>query len=263
MNPTPIAALALVLIALPARAADDPVNGRALFEDTPGTSGLNTLTASCINCHGSVENRRASIGGSPFADISFDTAMGRFVAAANGQPEMRQFLALSQQQARDIGAYIADTPKTSATTLDFLTGPTVPPAAAQPIDLTSAVATTESLKVEAVAITGSGAARFTRSADACNLQTLAPGASCRVSVGLAATGSVSADATLVFTLRQGTSPTTFTRSVALRSSIFDDMPVVVDDSAKPGGGAFGFGWLVALGLAVLGLRRTSARVSRA
>jgi len=244
-----LVALACLLMAASAWAADDPINGRALFEDTPGVSGINNLTASCVNCHGSVENRRQSIGGSPYADLSFDTAMAHFIAAANGRPEMRQFLALSPQQARDIGAYIADTPKTSVAALGFDASAVNTATAVQTVDLSSAVATSESLVVVSVGLSGTGASRFSRPADTCTSRTIAPAASCRVSLTFSASDTAGARASLDFTLRQGTSQTTFTRSVAL------DGVVTVPAPASSGGGAFSAGWLAALGLAALLARR--------
>lgn len=240
-----------------AAAQDSAVNGKALFDDTPGASGISTLTASCINCHGSVQNRRIAIGGSAFADIAFDTAMTRFVQAVQNQPQMAQFGALSTQQARDIAAYIADTPKTSASQLSFAPGAINTVSTAQSVDLTAAVATTESLQVTDVAISGAGAARFNRSSDTCLSQTLAPGASCRVSVTFSAPDTNNHMAVLTLTVRQGASATSFTRTVNLSGAVPPASPPPSTDAG--GGGAFDWYWLAALGVAIFLLQRYRSR----
>ena len=241
-----------------AQAQDSAPNGKLLFEDTPGASGISTLTGSCINCHGSVQNRRIAIGGSAFADISFDTAMTRFVQAVQGQPVMNQFSALSTQQARDIAAYIADTPKTSAASLSFAPATVNTVSAAQSVDLTAAVATGgENLQVTGVALSGAGAARFTNSSDTCNLQTLLPGTSCRVSVTFSAPDTSVYLAQLTLTMRQGSSAT-FTRTVNLTGAVpgSNPPPSGGDDG---GGGAVNWYWLAGLGVAVFLLGRYGRR----
>lgn len=256
-HPARATALALtVLLALPAAAQSggDALAGRSLFDDTMATTGK-TFTANCSGCH-SVQTRRALLGGDPFAAIAWDLAAGRLVGAiTGGVPDMAQFNGvLTQQEVYDLAAYIADTPATSTSTLDFDASAVNTPSAAQDVDLRHAVATSEALTVVSVAVNGSGAARFTRSADACDTQTLAPGASCRVSLSFSAPDTAGHTASLDFTLRQGASTTTFTRSVALSGAAAGAAtppPAGNDD----GGGALGLGWLAALGAAVATLSR--------
>lgn len=246
----------LSLAAISAHAQDSAPNGKLLFEDTPGASGISTLTGSCINCHGSVQNRRIAIGGSAFADISFDTAMTRFVQAVQNQPTMNQFSALSTQQARDVAAYIADTPKTSAASLSFAPSAVNTVSAAQSVDLTAAVATGgENLQVTGVAIGGAGAARFASSSNTCSTtQPLTPGTSCRVSVTFSAPDTSVYMATLTLTMQQGSAPT-FTRTVNLTGAVPSSNPPPADS----GGGAVNWYWLAGLGVAVFLLARYGRR----
>lgn len=248
--------LSLICGAAQAQTANDnPVVGKALFENTASASG-NAGLPSCISCHGSVEARRSQLSGTgdSYADITFDTAMTRFTAALANQPDMRPLRVLTNQQVRNIAAYLADTPKTtpvSETQLSFsaaLNGNS----AAQTVTLRHATATSENLRVVSVAAVGPGAANFLVQKANCEGVTLAPGASCpAVSVTYApATGGVST-ADLVFTLRQGTSTTNFERVLFLSGSIAGNTPPASDS----GGGALGLGWLAALGLAIATLAR--------
>lgn len=260
-------ALGLVFAAAAPHAADDALNGRALYEDTPGVSGINTLSASCNNCH-DVQSRRRRIAGNvndatlSFAAIDFDTAMTRFVQAVQNQPAMGPFGALSAQQARDIAAYIADTPKTTPEQigarlpqLDFAPAAINSAATAQTVDLTAAVATSESLRIASVAIVGADAARFTRVADACEQQTLNPGMSCRVSLGFSAPDTASYSATLTFTMHQGSSAIPITRSVLLSGAVPVAVPPPATTPPSGGGGALDWPWLAALALVIVQLQR--------
>lgn len=255
-----IALAALLTLPAAAQTTDDPVAGRALFDDTMAETGQ-TFSANCSGCH-SVQSRRAQLSGSndPFGMIAWDLAAGRLVnAITGGVPEMSQFGGvLTQRQVYDLAAYLADTPRTSSTALDFSASAVNTPSAAQDIDLRHAVATDESLSVVSVSISGSSAARFTRSADACETQTLAPGASCRISLNFSSPDTQGHTASLDLTLRQGASTTTFTRSVALTgvaSSTTTPPPPAGGNDSDSGGGALGLGWLAALGAAVAALSR--------
>jgi len=231
-----------------AQATADPAAGRALFDDTPSASGLNNLTGSCVTCHGSVQNRRIKIGASAFADISVDTALARLAQAIGAQPDMRQFSALDDQQVRDLAAYLADTPETSAAQLDFTASAINAAIAAQFVDLRSAVATSETLHIDSVTITGNGASKFTRSSDTCDQATLQPGLSCRVTVTFKSPDLAGASVPLTLTMRQGASATPFTRTVLLVGS-------VTPPPSDGGGGAVGAPWLFGLALAAALLRR--------
>jgi len=231
--------------------AQDATMGKRLFEDTPSVSGINSLTGACTSCHGTVEDRRIKIGGSRYAEISLAAGTERFRLAMASISAMNQFDALSVAEVNDIAAYLADTPTRSASQLDFTVGALNTPSASQFIDLRHAVATTEALHVTGVTVTGANAARFTRQADNCDQQTLAPAASCRVTMFYAAPDTAGATATLTLTLRQGTSTTDFTRSVALSGVVAaapSPTPPPAGNSAG-GGGALGAAWWAALATA--------------
>jgi len=262
------AAVACALLAVSpswSQSSDSAVSGQALFEDTPNASGINNLTASCTNCHSSVQDRRSKVGGSVYADISFDRAMTRLTGALQGVANMAPFRALSNQQVRDLASYIADTPKTSVAALDFSAGAVNTPTLSQPVDLRHAVATTARLRVESVSVAGPGASRFSTTADTCTSQTLQPGGTCRISLRYAAPDTAAATATLSMTLREVGASSSFTRTVALNGAV----AVVSSPSPTPstaptptpsapaeeGGGALGWPWLAALGVAVAWARR--------
>ena len=231
--------------------AQDATMGKLLFEDTPNVSGINNLTGACTSCHGTVENRRIKIGLSPYAEISLATATERFRLAMASIGAMNQFDALSVAQVNDIAAYLADTPTRSVSQLDFTVATVNTPSASQFIELRHAVATTEALHVMSVVVSGANATRFTRTADSCDQQALAPGASCRVTMAYSAPDTASATAALTFTLRQGTSTTDFTRSVALSAVVASAPPPTAPPAgnSSSGGGALGAGWLAALAAA--------------
>ena len=253
--------IGLLAATVQAQTADNPLNGKALFENTPLASGKAGITTSCPACHGSVEARRsvisANTGGlaDPYADISFDAAWTRFSQALQNQADMRQFQVLDEQQKRDIAAYLADTPKTtpvSETPLNF-TAALNDHSAAQTVTLKHATATSETLHVISIAAVGSGAASFVLQKAGCEGVTLTPAGSCQpVSVTYAPATSGVSTADLVFTLRQGPSTNpTFERFLPLSGSIAGSTPPASDS----GGGALGLAWLAALGLAVAALAR--------
>jgi cytochrome c553 len=251
---TALACLALYTFGAPAWAqtADDPVAGRTLFNNTPSSGGAG-ITMSCPACHGSVEDRRARISGTndPFADISFDTAMTRFAAAAQNQSEMAQFRTLTQQQARNIAAYLADTPETlpeHESQLSFTATAVNTTSAAQTVTIRHAVATNDTLTIVGVAAIGTEAGNFSVQ-PACNGLVLQPAGSCALTVSYAPRNANPSAPDLVVTLRQGSSQTTFERVLFLSGSIAGAPPAGGgnDDS---GGGALDARWLAALALAV-------------
>lgn len=263
-------AAALLCLALASAAptwAQNAVAGRALFEDTINTTGINTLTGNCTSCHASVQDRRTQIGGSPFAEISLTLATNRLGTAIASQSSMRQFQALSPEQIQDIAAYIADSPETSTDQLNFSASAINTATAAQFVDLRHAVATSETLTVLGVAITGTNGSRFTRTSDTCDQQTLPAGGTCRVTVTYSAPDTAGTMVPLTFTLRQGTSPTTFTRTMFLNGAVDVAMPPAGASDSESGGGALGWPWLLALVLAtgsllVLRLRADWPAVAR-
>jgi mono/diheme cytochrome c family protein len=251
-----LAAAALLWLALNAdpAAAQNAVAGKLLFDNTINATGINTLPGACTSCHVSVQNRRTQIGGSPYAEISRTTAVNRLVAAIASQPSMRPFQALSPAQIQDIAAYIADTPETSTDQLNFSASAVNTAAAAQFVDLRHAVATTEALTVVSVAITGANAARFTRTSDTCDQQTLPAGGTCRVTIAYSSPDTAGTMVPLTFTLRQGAATTTFTRTMFLNGAVAVSTPPPGGASvADSGGGALGWPWLAALGAATAAL----------
>ncbi len=263
------ALLCLALAAAPAW-AQNAVAGKALFEDTINATGINTLTGNCTSCHGSVQERRTKIGGSPFAEISLTLATNRLGTAIASQPAMQQFQALSAEQIQDIAAYIADTPEISTDQLDFTASAVNTFTTSQFVDLrnSKAAPVTETLRVMKVEITGTAASRYRRVSDSCDQATVAVGGSCRVSVDFSAPDTTPTIVPLVFTLRQGTSTTTFSRTVLLNGAVAVTAPPGGGaSSSDSGGGALGWPWLLALGLAtglllVLRLRADWPAVSR-
>lgn len=254
--------------ALPAL-AQDAVQGRRLFVDTINTTRLTTLTGNCTSCHGSVENRRIKIGGSRYAEISAALASDRFRVAVASVSAMQQFEALTAEQIQDLAAYLADTPRVSEAQLDFTASAVNTVTAPKSVQLVHAVATAKTLRVVSVAVEGSEAARFSRSADGCDAQTLAPSGTCAVSVQFAARDKAGTSASLVFTLQESGSTETFTRSLALNGAVMPssvpapppaEVPASAADSG--GGGAVVPGWAAALALAVLALRQANLRAAR-
>lgn len=246
-----LAGLALAVPAL-ALAADDPVAGRTLFNDTPSSGGAG-ITMSCPACHGSVEDRRARISGTddPFADISFDTAMTRFAAAVQNQSAMQPFRTLTQQQARDIAAYIADTPETlpeHESQLDFTATAVNTTSAAQTVTIKHAVATSDTLTIVGVAAFGTEAGNFSVQ-PVCNGLVLPPAGSCQFTVTYAPRNANVSAPELVVTLRQGSSQTGFERVLFLSGSIAS-APPAGGGAEDSGGGALDARWLAALALAV-------------
>ena len=258
----PAAALLCLSLGAAPALAQNAVTGKALFEDTINTTGINTLTGDCTSCHQSVQNRRTKIGGNPYAEISLTTASNRLGTAIGSVSAMKQFQALSAAQIQDLAAYIADTPETSTDQLNFTASAVNTATASQFVDLKHALATTETLRVISVAITGATASRFTRTSDTCDQQTLPAGGSCRVTVTYSAPDTAGSMVPLTFTLRQGTSTTDFTRTMFLNGSVAVTTPPPPGGTASgsdSGGGALGWPWLAALAFGTAALLRSRRR----
>jgi cytochrome c553 len=271
-NAAVVAAALTAAAAASAQTAGDPARGKALYNDTPGESGIANLTASCANCHTAVEERRARIslqltGATQdfFADITPAQAAGRLSFGMNNVPDMRQFLALSGQQLDDIAAYLADTPKTSTKKLDFNVANAGSVSAQQNVDLAAAkvqtnVPAAEQLTVTAVSLQGANAADFRINADGCNLQTLPLAATCRVTLSFqpAATGTKTAQ--LKFDLRSSSSTSRmFMRLVDLNGTVGSSVNPNPPPSDDGGGGALGVPWLLALLAAIVAAARLTRR----
>ena len=140
--------------------------------------------------------------------------------------------------------------------LDFLAPSVHVGSTAQFVELRHSVATSDALQVLGVVVEGTQAARFTRSADTCDQQAIAPSGTCRVTLSYAAPDTTLGSATLTFSLRQGTA--TFSRSVALAGTVSASAPAPEPASGGSGGGALGWGWLAGLAVALAGLRSTRA-----
>lgn len=253
----------LVLWAAPsvAQTTPDALLGQPLFDDTPNVAGVpNTVINSCANCHTNVQNRRLAIGGNAFADIDQATAMSRVGAAISNQPMMSQYRVLDLDQVTHIAAYIADTPKITATGLT--TGPNalafvsaaVGTAVIKSITINHSVATPDNLQITNVSL-GAGTTAFTRNS-ACNNVTRGPAGTCTFSVTYTPTSTTPETRTLTITMMQGSA--TITRTVALSGSVAGSPPPPTptpsggDDS---GGGALGWTWLCGLALATAVLSR--------
>lgn len=246
-----LAALAATSLTCAAQ-SDDAARGLQMWSDTPGVSGVNTITGSCSNCH-TVQNRRTAIGGSAFADISFDTAMTRLVNALQTQGAMQTFQQLPLQDVRDLATYIADTPKTTTTALDFTATAVNTPTAAQTVDLRHSVAPVgnASLSITSVTVTGTNASAFAVSSNSCT--SLAANGQCRIGVTFSAPDTAGKTATLNIALQQGSQ--NFSRTVALSGAVAGGSQPPATGSSDGGGGSLGIGWLAALAVAVYSLRR--------
>lgn len=249
---------ALLLLATTAQAqtsAGDPAVGKLLFDDTIAQTGNQTLTGNCTTCH-SILSRRNRLGGGEFAMVDATLAQTRIAAAIANVQAMSQFAFLEDTEIRHLAAYIADTPKTNDDELDFAPG-AANVAQSLPVDLTNAVtnsttnATGGRPTVTSVQIVGPDAAHFSITNDACLLQTLPLGGTCRVEVTFSAATTAPRTATLRFTLDPDfpTTAANYTREVALQGTAAGATPTPAPTPGGDGGGAFGLGGLGALAAA--------------
>lgn len=261
-----LACLALWAAPSVAQTSGDPANGKLLFEDTPGESGIGAL-GSCDNCH-TVQDRRNRIAtGSlsenpPFTPVTFDRAMTRFTTAIGGNYSgvMGQFNQLTDQQRGDIAAYIADTPKVTATdlsttnTLAFVSS-AVGNAVTRTLTINHSVATATNLQITNVSL-AAGTTGFTRTSS-CNGVTRAPAGTCTFSVTYTPTSTTAEAKTLTVALQLGS--VMFNRTITLNGSVAGATPppTPAPASSDDGGGALGWAWLsgLALATAVLARRR--------
>ena len=239
----------------------DATLGKLLFEDTPNAAPDANLTHACINCHGSVQDRRKKISGDStaaggFADISYDTAIGHFGNAIATQAPMSQFKGLDVDQVQHIAAYLADTPKVTA---DGLSANALAFASAasgvsvsKTLTLHHSLATTDTLQITGTSL-GSGSTAFTLGSG-CG-STLAPAGTCSFSVTYAPTSATAETRTLTLSLKQGS--VVFTRAVTLNGSVAGGTTTTPPASSgdDSGGGALGWAWLTGLGLATAVLSR--------
>jgi cytochrome c553 len=261
------ALIALLLAAAAATAqAGDAARGRLLFELTPEATGNGSLQR-CRDCHFSanaaldpVVERRRVIGGSEFAAIAPDLAHTRLTTVGRSEPQMAQFkTTLSAQDLDDLAAYIADTPKASADTLD-LSAPAVLGSGSAFFTLTHSTATAFPLIVNSVTVAGSNAGAFV--ASGCQGQTLPAGNQCTVQVQFTAADTARKSGRVVVSLRQ--QGVDFSRTVAVTGSVAGATPPSSGGGINPtpgntGGGALGGAWLAALAAAALAARRTTRK----
>lgn len=246
--------------------AQNVARGKQLFDDTAGTSGINTFTSSCAGCHAnSVQNRRIAVGGSATAQIEPDDAYTAIVKAIGSVSQMTQFNALDPEDVRDLAAYIADTAHVDKTTLTFTSTSVNTPAAAQTVTLKSPTAPFAPLIVRSIAIAGTGQGNFSRTFT-CDSKTFTAGESCAFTVTYDPRDNVNSNPVLTVTLRDGANGTDYNRRVQLEGSISGTTPTTPTTPTAPaaesdsGGGAAGAGLLALLAAAtgVLGLRRRRA-----
>jgi cytochrome c553 len=247
-----------------AQTSGNPVTGKLLYEDTPNQVNNQQINA-CVNCH-TVESRRQLLSGNQFGPVPFATAQSRLQGAINANTGgMGQFSVLSAQEVVDLAGYLSDTPKTSATQLDFAPG-AVNVAASLPLDLTHAIATSATIRVTSVAISGTNASDFSVTSDACSLQTLNASGTCRVTVRFMSATTAGKSARITFTLDPSNSTTNFTREVVLTGAVAVAAPPPAPapspapaPATDTGGGSLGWPWLAALAAAVAATRRATRR----
>jgi mono/diheme cytochrome c family protein len=260
-----LACLALWAAPSSAQTTGDATLGKTLFDDTPNAAPDANLTHNCINCHGSVQDRRKKISADSsaaggFADISFDTAIGRFGNAIASQAAMSEFKGLDVDQVRNIAAYLADTPKVTATGLSASNALAFDASASgvsvtKNVTINHSIATTDNLKIVSVTL-DAGATAFTRSG-ACNNVTRSPAGTCTFSISYTPTTVSNETKNLTITLQQGS--VTFTRPLTLNGSVAGATtpppPPPPSSGEESGGGALGWMWLTGLGLATAVLSR--------
>lgn len=252
----------LLSAAATAAQAGDAARGRLLFELTPEATGNSSLLR-CRDCHFStnaaldpVVERRRVIGGGEFAAITPDLARTRLATVGLSDPQMAQFkTTLSAQDLDDLAAYIADTPRTSADTLE-LSAPAALGSDSAFFTLTHSTATTFPLLVNSVTVAGSDAAAFV--ASGCQGQTLAAGNQCTVQVQFTAADTARKNGRVVIALRQ--QGVDFSRTVAVTGGVAGVTPPGSGGGLNPtpgntGGGALGGAWLLGLAAAALAARR--------
>jgi cytochrome c553 len=257
-----LACLALWAAPSSAQTTGDPAQGKLLFEDTPNQSGQYQL-GTCTNCH-TVQDRRSQIAtgsktGAPFADISFDRAISHFGNAIATQGAMSQFKNLDGDQVQNIAAYLADTPKVTATGLSTSNALAFDASASgvsvtKNVTINHSIATTDNLKIVSVTL-DTGATAFTRSG-ACNNVMRSPAGTCTFSISYTPTTVSNETKNLTITLQQGS--VTFTRSLTLNGSVAGGTtppPATPSSGEDSGGGALGWMWLTGLGLATAVLSR--------
>jgi len=253
--------------------AEDPVAGQALFEDTPNVSGVaSTIFNSCANCHGTVQNRRTAIGGSPFADIPYSDALNALGSAIGHVAPMAQFQSLTQPQVEDLAAYIADVPRATAPGLVVddhslaFTASALNGAVIKNITVTHSVAVTENLRIASATL---GSSTKFATSGSCNSVTLLPAGTCTFSVTYTASNATAENRALTITMYQGTSTTAITRTINLQGSVSGSATPTPPPASSPtastdsGGGALGWTWLVGLSLGIGALwARQHARPGR-
>ena len=245
------AGAALLSVAVPAAlAADDPMAGKALFE---GNS-----VQPCVACHANVQNRRDAID--PGGDLDFDFVYATFLNAIANVPGMNQFNGgLTDQQKRDIAAYIADVPKARPNLVDFSASSTGNETTAQTITFSNAVTAGAPLTLGQVGLAGSSADFIikTNGTTCANNQQLVAGASCDVSVSFRTSTGSTKVALLHFPYTQG--GTTTDRTAQLTGTVANQPPGSSATTSGGGGGALGATWAALLALAGVLRRRAEER----
>jgi mono/diheme cytochrome c family protein len=266
---TALALAALLAGAGPAaaQATGDPLNGRELFDGITSRYPTAGYTHDCSNCHVvggmGMNSLRRLITGSDQGATTLSTVMGRFQTAVsnNAGGAMRQFSALSTQDALDLAAYIADTPRTDVATLTFRANDTNAETAAQAGRFIVGATAPVPVQVLQVALGGPNAADWiAKDTATCTSAAIAAGGSCTASVAFKPSATGTRAATLTYTFRpQGDTGGPYTRVINLVGTTGSGTnPGGGGGSGgggDSGGGALGAGWLLLLGAAVVAARR--------
>lgn len=266
----PLSALALAALLAgtgpaAAQATGDPVNGRELFGGITSRYPTVGYTHDCSNCHvvagTGMNSLRRLITGSDQGAVTLSTVMGRFqTAVSNNQGgAMRQFSALSTQDALDLAAYIADTPRTDVATLEFRATDTNVETAAQSGRFIVGATAPVPVQVLQVALGGPHAADWiAKDTATCTSSAVVAGGNCTASVSFKPTATGTRSATLTYTFRpQGDTGGPYTRVINLVGTTGSGTNPGGGGSGggDSGGGALGAGWLLLLGAAVAAARR--------
>lgn len=258
----PAALMALTVFALPAHAQSDtgvPAAGKALYDDTPGASGISTLTASCINCHTTVLERRQKISGEGGANpqVRFDQAMARLSYALTNVGAMRQFQNLSSDDVRDLGAYLSDTNQVDTGELNFNVAAVNQTSAAQTVTVSAAKLLPAGVVIKKIEILGASLANYSRTFT-CDNKTFAQGERCSFTVTFSPRDTSNGSPVLNITMADSSaSATTYVRKVILNGTVGGTTPPPAPTAPESdsGGGAMGGAWLAGLAAAALALTR--------
>jgi mono/diheme cytochrome c family protein len=248
-----------------AQATGDPLNGRELFDGITSRYPTVGYTHDCSNCHVvagmGMNSLRRLITGSDQGATTLSSVMGRFQSAVanNRGGAMSQYAALPTQDALDLAAYIADTPRTDVATLEFRATDTNAETAAQAGRFIVGATAPVPVQVLLVSLGGTHAADWVaKDTGTCTSSAIVAGGNCTASVAFKPTATGTRSATLTFQFRPQGDTATYTRTITLvgtTGSGTNPGGGTGGGGGDSGGGALGAGWLALLGAAVLAARR--------